>query len=233
MLFNGGYHGASPEFPVRAELCREAMRLVALLMQHPLGRVSATYALGALMCLTSARLPAKVGPDGHLKRLAEQNRSLWDKELIRDGMGLLTEAGVGGEITPYHFEAGIAAYHATSRTWEDTDWPAILSLYNELLRIRPSPVIALNRAVALAEAEGAAAGLKAIEAIEDKERLRRYPYYYTGLADLNLRLGRMDAARRNFLKASELVESPAEKQFLLGRMRECQEDLDPSSADAQ
>jgi len=230
LLFNGGYHGASPDSPVRGEVCREAMRLVALLLQHPLGRAPATYALSALMCLTAARLPGKIGPDGQLKRLAEQDRSLWDRELIQDGMGLLTEAGVGGEVTAYHFEAGIAAYHATSPNWESTDWRAILSLYNELLRMRPSPVIALNRAIALAEAEGAEEGLKAIEEIENKDRLKRYPYYYTGLGDLNRRMGRMDAARRNFLKASELVESAAEKRFLLGRVRDCLGDPGPSGS---
>jgi RNA polymerase sigma factor (sigma-70 family) len=221
LLFNGGYHGASPESPVRAEVCREAMRLTALLLKHPLGRTPATYALGALMCLTAARIPGKVGPDGQLRRLADQDRSLWDRELVRDGMGLLTEAGVGGEVTAFHFEAGIAAYHAMSPDWASTDWKAILGLYNELLKMRPSPVIALNRAIALAEAEGADQGLKAIEAIEGKERLERYPYYFTGLGDLSRRVGRMEAARRHFLRASELVESQAEKLFLLERVREC------------
>ena len=230
LLFNGGYHGASPDSPVRGEVCREAMRLVALLLRHPLGLAPATYALSALMCLTAARLPGKIGPDGQLKRLAEQDRSLWDRELILDGMGLLTEAGVGGEVSAYHFEAGIAAYHATSPNWESTDGRAILSLYNELLRMRPSPVIALNRAIALAEAEGAEEGIKAIEAIEDKHRLKRYPYYYTGLGDLNSRMGRMDVARRNFLKASELVESPAEQRLLLGRVQDCLGDPGPSGS---
>lgn len=221
LLFNGGYHGSSPVSPVRADVCREAMRLTALLLQHPLGRVPASYALGGLMCLTAARIPGKVGGDGQLRRLAEQDRSLWDKELIRDGMGLLTDAAATEEVTAYHLEAGIAAHHAVSPDWESTDWKAILGLYNQLLQMRPSPVIAFNRAIAVAQAEGPAEGLKAIESIQDKDRLVRYPYYFTGLGDLNRRLGRMEVARGHFLKACDLVESPAEKQFLLERVREC------------
>ena len=122
LLFNEGYHGASPESAVRAELCQEAMRLAALLLQHPLAATPATHALAALMCLHAARLPARVDAAGNLSSLFDQDRSRWDQELVAEGQRLLDLSATGQELTEYHLEAAIAAFHAMAPRTEDTDW---------------------------------------------------------------------------------------------------------------
>jgi RNA polymerase sigma factor (sigma-70 family) len=149
LLFNEGYHGASSETAVRAELCREGMRLTAMLLEHPSGSTPATYALAALMALDAARLPARVDAAGNLISLLEQDRAQWDQQLIAEGMRFLELSATGSELTEYHVEAAIAAVHACALRTEDTDWKAIVSLYDTLMRIRPSPVVALNRAIAV------------------------------------------------------------------------------------
>jgi RNA polymerase sigma factor (sigma-70 family) len=150
LLFNEGYHGASAEAAVRSELCREAMRLAAILLAHPLGATPATYALSALMCLNAARLPGRVDASGNLNALVDQDRSLWDQDLLDDGLNLLELSATGSKLTEFHIEAAIASAHAIAPTTAETDWAKIISLYDTLLTIRPSPVIALNRAIAIA-----------------------------------------------------------------------------------
>jgi RNA polymerase sigma-70 factor (ECF subfamily) len=142
LLFNEGYHGASAETAVRVGLCREAMRLNALLLGHPLGTTPTTYALAALMCLDAARLPARVDASGNLISLLDQDRSQWDQELITEGLRFLELSATGSELTQYHVEAAIASIHACSRRMEDTDWKAVVSLYDTLMTIRPSPIVA-------------------------------------------------------------------------------------------
>ena len=150
LLFNEGYHSASPESAVRAELCREAMRLAALLLEHPLAATPATHALAALMCLHAARLPGRVDASGSLISLFDQDRSRWDSRLVAEGQRFLDLSATGPELTQYHVEAAIAWVHAMAHRTEDTDWGKIVSLYNTLMTIRPSPVVALNRAIAIA-----------------------------------------------------------------------------------
>src|SRR5262249_37616923 len=149
LLFNEGYHGASAATPVRAELCDEAIRLVALLRDHPPSATPATLALAALMSLHAARLPAKVDLSGDLATLADQDRSRWDRSRIEEGLVLLEASAHGDEVSSYHLEAAIAAEHACAPTMAHTNWPAIVSLYDRLMRIAPSPVVALNRAIAI------------------------------------------------------------------------------------
>src|SRR5712692_4569031 len=151
LLFNEGYHGASAETAVRGELCREAMRLTAVLLEHPLGRTPATYALAALMSLDAARLPARVDASGNLNALFDQDRSQWDQELIAEGLKLLELSVTESELTEYHIEAAIASIHARASRTEDTDWAGIVALYDTLMTIHPSPVVALNRAIAVAQ----------------------------------------------------------------------------------
>jgi RNA polymerase sigma-70 factor (ECF subfamily) len=165
LLFNEGYHGASPDSAVRAELCHEAMRLAATLLGHPLGATPSTHAVAALMCLDAARLPARIDGKGNLRSLFEQDRSLWDRQLVTEGLKLLELAATGSELTAYHVEAAIASVHASAARAQDTDWAAIVSLYDTLLSLRSSPIVALNRAIALAQRDGAARGLEAINAI--------------------------------------------------------------------
>ena len=221
LLFNEGYHGASPEAAVRAELCQEAMRLAALLLQHPLAATPATHALAALMCLGAARLPARVDGSGNLTSLFEQDRSLWDRQLIAEGMKLLELSAAGSELSEYHLEAAIASVHMTAQHVEHTDWTQIVSLYDQLMAIRPSPVVALNRAIAIAQRDGAQHGLDEIRAISDSERLANYPFYHAALGEFELREGHRKAARDHFKVALHLARNPMERQFLHQRVSAC------------
>jgi len=222
LLFNEGYHGASAQSAVRAELCHEAMRLVALLLEHPSGATSASYALAALMCLNAARLPARVDAAGNLNSLADQDRSLWDRNLVQDGVKLLELSASGAELTEYHVEAAIASIHSTAPRADETDWEAIVSLYDTLMTIHPSPVVALNRAIAVAQQEGPERGFEEIEAIEDHDRLAAYPFYPAALGELELRSGRHEVARRHFQAALALARNPMERRFLERRVRACE-----------
>jgi RNA polymerase sigma factor (sigma-70 family) len=221
LLFNEGYHGASPEFAVRADLCHEAMRLAALLQEHPLGATPATDALTALMCLNAARLPARTDPAGDLLALADQDRRQWDRNLLTEGEQLLERAARGPELSAYHVEAAIAWVHTSAARAEDTDWPRIVALYDMLMAIRPSPVIALNRAIAIAQHEGPDAGLNAIDAIEQRERLATYPFFPAAVAELELRAGRPSSAQHHFREARRLARNDAERRFLQQRERAC------------
>jgi predicted RNA polymerase sigma factor len=222
LLFNEGYHGSSPETPVRVDLCHEAIRLVKVLLDHPLGRAPSTYALAALMCLDAARLPARLDASGNLSSLFDQDRSQWDTQLIREGQNLLDLSAVGSDLTEFHVEAAIAWVHATADSPEKTQWREIVSLYDTLLKIRPSPVVALNRAIAIGQSEGPSRGLEELRAIPDQERLVEYPFYFAALGEFDLRSGRYDTAREQFQKAAELARNPAERRFLEARIAACQ-----------
>lgn len=218
LLFNEGYHGASVATPVRSELCEEALRLTALLLGHPSGATPASFALAALMCLHAARLPAKLDSDGELSTLREQDRSRWDAARVSEGLALLRLSARGDEVTPYHLEAAIAAEHASAESFATTNFRAVVRLYDKLMAIAPSPVIALNRAIALAESEGTEAGLSALRAIEDHERLTGYPFYRAAFGELELRSGRGRAAANHFEAALAVARNPAERRFLEKRI---------------
>lgn len=222
LLFNEGYHGASGETAVRVELCREAMRLTAVLLEHPLGKTPSTYALAALMCFHAARLPARVDASGNLNSFPDQDRSQWDRELAGEGWKLLELSATGFQLNQYHLEAAIASEHARALRIEDTDWGMIVSLYDKLMTISPSPIVALNRAIALAQKEGPERGLAEIRAIPDPGRLAAYPFYSAALGELELRAGRRPAARQHFRTALAQARNPMERQFLERRLRACE-----------
>jgi RNA polymerase sigma-70 factor (ECF subfamily) len=222
LLFNEGYHGASTEGAVHTELCGEARRLTAVLLGHPLGATPATYALAALMSLNSARLPARIDTTGNLVALADQDRSKWDREQVTEGLRLLELSAAGTSLTAYHIEAAIASIHATTPRTQDTDWRTIVSLYDTLMTIRPSPIVALNRAIAIAQADGPERGLGEIHAIIDRDRLSTYPFYSAALGELELRLGRSEAAREHFRAALALTRSAMEHRFIDQRIRACE-----------
>jgi RNA polymerase sigma factor (sigma-70 family) len=222
LLFNEGYHGASPESPVRAELCQEAMRLTALLLEHPLAATPATHALAALMCLHAARLPARVDASGNLISLFDQDRSRWDAQLVAEGQKLLEFSAAGSELTEYHIEAAIAWIHAAAQRTEETDWVQIVSLYDRLMTIRPSPVVALNRAIAIAQQAGAERGLEEIRIIADRDRLATYPFYHAALGEFEFHNGRYEIAREHFEAALAFARNPMERQFLEQRMGACE-----------
>jgi RNA polymerase sigma factor (sigma-70 family) len=221
LLFNEGYHGASPETAVRAVLCHEAMRLAAELRDHPLGATPATYALSSLMYFDAARLPGRIDASGNLISLYNQDRSRWDQNLVLDGLRLMELSASGPEITEYHIEAAIALFYSTAARAEDTNWEAIVSHYDALMAIRPSPVVALNRAIAVAERDGPERGLEEIAAIEDRDRLSAYPFYPAALGEFELRRGRTDAAREHFRAAHALARNATERQFLDRRLEVC------------
>jgi RNA polymerase sigma-70 factor (ECF subfamily) len=214
LLFNEGYHGASAKDTVRAELCDEAMRLAALLREHPVTRTPATLALSALMALHAARLKARTDDSGELLSLWEQDRSLWDRELVEDGRAMLEQAAEGDDATTYHIEAAIAAVHAAAPSLDATNWNTIIRLYDQLMRIAPSAVVALNRAIAVGQRDGPDAGIAAIATIEDVDRLASYPFLPAALAELERRRGNVDAAARHFERARELARSEAERRYL-------------------
>jgi RNA polymerase sigma-70 factor (ECF subfamily) len=221
LLFNEGYHGACAESAVRIELCREAMRLAALLREHRDTATPATYALSALMCLHAARLPARVDASGNLTSLLNQDRSLWDSNLLSEGQTLLDLSATGPQLTEYHVEAAIASVHARARCAADTNWGQIVSLYDMLMTIRPSPVVALSRAIAVAQHESAERGLEELRTIADPERLGAYPFYFAAMGELELRCGRRDVARHHFLAAVARARNSMEKRFLEQRVDAC------------
>jgi RNA polymerase sigma factor (sigma-70 family) len=218
LLFNEGYHGASPDGAVRADLVQEALRLVALLRAHPPAATPETNALAALLCLHAARLPARLDPAGELLPLADQDRSRWDARLVEEGIALLELSASGDELSAYHLEAAIAAEHASAPSVRETNWPAIVELYDRLMTIAPSPVVALNRAIALAERDGPERGLEELRSLPERKRLVRYPFYPAALGELELRRGRVNAAREHFAAALALARNPMERRFLERRL---------------
>jgi predicted RNA polymerase sigma factor len=222
LLFNEGYHGASAESPMQVELCREAIRLAGILLEHPGTATPATYALAALMSLHAARLPSRVNASGQLQALLDQDRSQWDTRLIAEGQRLLELSATGSELTEYHVEAAIAAVHARAERLDLTNWAQIVKLYDKLAAIRPSPIIALNRAIAVAQHQGPESGLQEIRAIGDRERLSRYPFYFAALGDLELRCGRREAARQHFGDALTRARNRMEREFFQQRIRACE-----------
>lgn len=221
LLFNEGYHGASPEKAVRVELCQEAIRLTSILLKNPHGATPSTYALAALMHLNAARLPARLDPSGNLTALADQDRSQFDHSLAEEGLKLLECAATGPELTDYHVEAAIAWVHTSTQRTEDTDWVMIISLYDKLMAIRPSPIVALNRAIAIAQREGPKRGLDEIHAIQDSERLAKYPFYHAALGELEIGSGHLADAREHFVAALKLARNPTERSFFEQRIRAC------------
>lgn len=222
LLFNEGYHGACAATAVRAELCREAMRLTALLLEHPFGATPATFALAALMCLDAARLPARVNASGNLISLLDQDRSQWDQGLVAEGLRFLGLSAAGSALTQYHLEAAIASIHASASCTADTDWGGIVLLYDTLIRLCPSPIVALNRAIAIAQNEGPDRGLKEVLSIADRDRLAAYPFYHAALGELMLRLSEHKTAREHLRTALALARNPMERRFLEGRVSACE-----------
>lgn len=220
LLFNEGYQGAGAA-AVRVELCDEARRLVRMLLDHPAAATPATHALGALMCLHASRLPARLDGAGDLIPLLDQDRSRWDAGLVAEGLRLLNRSATGTELTAYHVEAAIASVHAEARRPEETRWEVIVALYDTLLAIRPSPVVALQRAIAVAHHAGPDRGLEEMRAIEGQERLAGYPFYEAALGEIELRRGNPEIAGAHFEAAHALARNGMELRFLEQRLAAC------------
>jgi RNA polymerase sigma-70 factor (ECF subfamily) len=222
LLFNEGYKASVGENLVREDICREAIRLADLLAKHAAGNRPATHALLALMLLNAARLNARVDGDGNLLRLEEQDRAQWNQPMIARGMFHVAQSADGDEITEYHLQAGIAACHCAAKNFDATNWPQILALYDQWIQLNDSPVIALNRAVAVAQVHGAQAGIQTLESIRDRKSLESYYLFFAVLGEFEAKLNRWNIAANHFRKALELATLVSEKKFLSKRLEACE-----------
>jgi RNA polymerase sigma factor (sigma-70 family) len=229
LLFNEGYKASSGPRLVREDLCYEAIRLTTLLSRHPQGNQPRTHALLALMLFNGARLPARMDAQGNILRLKDQDRSNWDQAMIGHGMLHLSQATAGDDLTEYHLQAGIAACHCTAPDYQMTDWRRILALYDRLVELNDSPVIGLNRAVAVANVKGPQAGLAAVEAIQNRDQLDSYYLLYAVLGEFEVQLGNFEAAAKHLGKAMQLAGVKSEQTFLSQRLRACEEQKPASS----
>jgi RNA polymerase sigma-70 factor (ECF subfamily) len=218
LIFNEGYAASSGSEMVRSELCAEAIRLSRLLSEL-LPREAENIGLLALMLLHHSRRNARMA-GGALVTLDEQDRSVWDGEAIAEGGGLVERALRQGPVGPYQLQAAIAAVHAQASTAEATDWPQIAALYGKLLEWNPSPVVALNHAVAVAMSAGLEAGLRRIDDLGASGHLDRYYLFHAARADLLRRLNRREEAAEAYRRAVALATNPVELDFLNRRLRE-------------
>jgi RNA polymerase sigma factor (sigma-70 family) len=221
LIFNEGYSATSGDDWMRPGLCEDALRLGRILAELA-PREPEVHGLVALMEIQASRAKARTGPSGEPVLLFEQNRSHWDQLLIRRGLAELARAEMIGEMEgPYALQAKIAACHARARTPEETDWPRIVTLYGQLAQVIPSPVVELNRAVAVGMASGPAAGLKLVDALISERSLENYHLLPSVRGDLLKKLNRLDEARAEFERAASLTRNARERQLLLARAQEC------------
>ena len=225
LIFNEGYTASSGNELIRRELCDEAIRLARvmamLLTQEALfDEVPEALGLLALLLLHDSRRSARVGPEGELVLLEEQNRSTWDQKEIQEGVTLLDRALHMRRAGPYQVQAAISALHAQAKHSEDTDWGQIAALYGELLRMMPSPIVELNRAVAVAMADGPLRGLALLNRLELELALRDYYLFHAARADLLRRAGRMNEAAASYSQALRLCQNERERAFLRRRLAE-------------
>jgi RNA polymerase sigma factor (sigma-70 family) len=218
LLFTTGHTTPAGTELVRRDLVERSVEL-ARMLRRLLPRDPAVAGLLALLLLTDARRETRTGGDGRLLLLEEQDRSRWDRAAITDGVALVQEALRSRPPTRYALQAAIAAVHAESPTWDDTDWREIVALYELLTTLWPSPVVALNRAVAIGFARGAAAGLAALDALSGEPQLAGYGYLPAARADFLRRLGRVEEARQAYDEALLLTGNAVERDFLAGRLR--------------
>ena len=217
LVFNEGYSATAGDDLVRPALCEDALRLGRILAELASDEPE-VHGLVSLMEIQASRLRARVGPSGKAVLLLDQDRSRWDQLLIRRGLAALDRAGrLGGARGPYALQAAIAACHARARTGEETDWARIAGLYDELARLAPSPVVELNRAVAVGMASGPAAGLKLVDALTSEPSLASYHLLPAVRGDLLAKLGRSAEARSEFERAASLTRNVREREVLLGR----------------
>lgn len=219
LLFTEGYLSSHAEMAIRRELCGEAMRLAALLAEHPVGRVPETFALLALMHLHFAQIAARQDASGGLLLLEEQDRALWDRREIQVGLEWLAQSAQGDRFSRYHAEAGIAAEHCLAPSFRQTRWDRVAECYTLLERVTPSAIHRLNHAVAVAEWQGPAAGLAVLKGFEPPTWLAGSYLWAAVLADLHGRCGNSLTAKRYRELACQAAPTPAVKELLQRRLR--------------
>src|SRR5688572_25915096 len=217
LIFNEGYSATSGDDWVRPALCEDALRLGRILAELVPNEVE-VHGLVALMEIQASRLRARIGPSGEAIPLLEQNRGRWDQLLIQRGFAALLRAdAIGGALGPYRLQAAIAACHAQARNPEDTNWERIAALYDALSQLTPSPIVELNRAVAVGMAFGAAAGLEIVDTLINEPSLKSYHLLPGVRADLLAKLGRFSEAGEEFKRAASLTRNTRERELLLER----------------
>ncbi|HET9178462.1 MAG TPA: RNA polymerase sigma factor [Terriglobia bacterium] len=219
LIFNEGYAATSGDSLIRRELCAEAIRLAGTLCEL-MPQDAENLGLLALLLLHDSRREARISPEGELVPLEEQDRTLWDGERIREGLEKIEAALRLGNSGPYQLQAAIAAVHAQARTPQLTDWRQIAALYGELERISPSPVVALNRAVAVAMGEGLEIGLQQIDELGASGELKDYYLFHAARADLLRRMGRRQEAAEAYHRTLALTANAVERRYLRRRLRE-------------
>lgn len=220
LMFNEGHTAHAGEALVRRDLCDTAIHLCGQLAAHAVTDLPKTHALLALMLLQAARLPARTDQAGELFLLDEQDRSLWDQRLIARGFYHLDRAGRGDELTTYHLQAGIASCHAVAGKAGETDWERMLAFYDQLMVVQPSPVVWLNRAVALARVEGPRAALESLETLAEDPALRRYHLWHAVRGALAAELGDAREAAERYRAALQCQCTEPERRFLGTRLAE-------------
>ena len=216
LLFNEGYAAHQGEDLIRYDLCSEAIRLTSLLLRRSDTALPMVHALMALMLIQASRLPARVSEAGDLLLLEEQNRALWDQDALHLGLRHLDKSVAGEELTTFHIQAGIAAVHAVAPSYEQTDWPRLKHLYDCLMELEPTCIVALNRTVAVAMVDGPEAGLRALEALPS-EPLADYHWLHATRAEFLKRLGKHEEAQREYDMAVQKCGNEAERRFLARR----------------
>ncbi|HEY7327075.1 MAG TPA: sigma-70 family RNA polymerase sigma factor [Gemmataceae bacterium] len=221
LLFNEGYSSSEGETAIRTDLCEEAARLCHLLCSHQF-RTPATNALMALMLFHAARLESRLDGHGCFLLLEEQDRGKWDRQLIQCALEFLVQSAQGNVLSTFHLEAAIASHHCTAMNYAETDWPAILRLYDVLLQVHRSPVYLLNRAIVLAQIEGPQAGIRGLEEVGQHDALRHYHLYDATLGELYRRAGDFVRARRYFESARQKTHSAFDREIIDRRMSQCE-----------
>jgi RNA polymerase sigma-70 factor (ECF subfamily) len=221
LLFNEGYSSSDGETAIRADLCEEAARLCYLLCSQGRFSTPATNALMALMLFHAARLDARLDPGGSPLLMEEQDRSRWDHRLIRRAQDFLEQSAEGTVISPFHLEAAIAYHHCTARSYAETDWPALLRLYDALLAIHRSPVYLLNRAIVVAQIDGPQAGIQALDEAGEDPALRHYHLLDATLGEFYRRAGDLVRARQHLEAAKQKTNSPFDRELIDRRLAKC------------
>jgi RNA polymerase sigma-70 factor (ECF subfamily) len=221
LLFNEGYSSSGGESAIRTELCEEAARLCHLLCTHPQFSTPTTHALMALMLFHAARLDSRLDHHGRILLMEDQDRLRWDRRLIERATEFLNRSAEGTVVSPFHLEAGIALHHCSAPSYAETEWPAILRLYDALLTIHRSPVYLLNRAIVVAEIDGPHAGLRALREAGQDAALGHYHLYEATLGELHRRAGELDEARRYLEAARDKTASPHDREIIGRRLLMC------------
>jgi RNA polymerase sigma-70 factor (ECF subfamily) len=222
LLFNEGYSSSEGDAAIRADLCEEAARLCHLLCTHPRFWTPSTHALMALMLFHAARLESRLDQRGSILLLEEQDRSKWDQQLIRRAEEFLARSAEGTAVSAFHLEAAIAYHHCTAKSYVETDWPAILRLYDALLTMQRSPVYLINRAIVVAQIDGPQAGIHALAAAGQDPALRHYHLFDATLGEFYRRAGDTARARQHFEAARQKTHSSFDHEILDRRLAMCE-----------